>query len=129
MAPTITHVHEITSRKLGFSLTEKHIKKDIDCGRNKKRTLLKAYSLQSGAGRAGRNRRARYQEAKAGERGPDSRTTACTAVAVRPTTPYTKHNRDGVYGRDYGGVRGGGGQGGRGGRGRGRGRGGSRGKN
>ncbi len=37
--------------------------------------------------------------------------------------PTQQYNRDGGYGRDYGGVRGDGGQGGRGGRGRGRGRG------
>ena len=37
--------------------------------------------------------------------------------------PTQKNNRDGGYGRDFGGVRGGGGQGGRGGGGRGRGRG------
>jgi hypothetical protein len=43
--------------------------------------------------------------------------------------PIHKNNRDGGYGRDYGGVRGGGGQGRRGGRGRGRGRGGGRGRN
>jgi hypothetical protein len=35
MAPTITHVHEITSRKLGFSVKEKHIKKDRNGYRNK----------------------------------------------------------------------------------------------
>jgi hypothetical protein len=43
--------------------------------------------------------------------------------------PTQKFNRDGGYGKDYGGVRGGGGQGGRGRRGRGRGRRGGRGKN